>query len=425
MESSVELTDASRAMRSPRSSRRARFHQIPSSSSTFHDDDRDDDDDEHSEEAMSFISSDSVVQRETYLDGDYYMYNSFFGFWKLACCMCIVLLISLLALFLPSMDSFSERWVSLREPAQLPVKYKCSSEDKGDDNEKDNNSIYKATVDKLSDNLEAFMDDYRNSSRHNDDDDNEGGDYWGDHSYQEVKDGIYAFKFKYFAPYLRDGDTIFECASGNGLNLYMTLEILKEVKGIEHLIVYGAEKDQEQAQISRAVFDQNPPAHARKGIICSDQNMTRMDSIPSDSFNLVFSTGINPDDDPLRFGLGEGVTADQYKTYYAELCEASDSDWKGTKLNDIARLRQKDWYGEWVAEMSRIAKPGAPIIVERISSSPWCEDYDDFGGIEKAWWTTAAESNQYRWHVDPTSVEIVEDGLFGRYNVFMRTKGKR
>jgi hypothetical protein len=409
MNGAVELTDASSAgastIMSPKSpGRRRQQIQIP-----------DLDDDQRSEEAMGFISSESVNHREMLYsdDDDDYLYS--FGFWKLACCMCIVLVVALLALFLPSMDSFSERWVSLREPARLPVIYDCPSDD-GEDNSSDNNSnnIYKETVESMSDDLDKFMDNYQNSQQTE----------WKK-SYKQVKAGIYEFKSQYFAPYLRDGDTIFEFASGNGLNLYMTLEILKEVKGIEHLIVYGNSKDNDDKEVAKAVFDHNAPAHGRTGIFCSEKNMTRMEFIPSDSFNLVFTTGITPDDDPLNFGAT--TSADKYRQYYKDLCEAKGDDWKGKALNNMAQSIQMDRFGEWVAEMSRIARPGAPIVVERISSSKYCADYEDWGGVEQSWWTNAASSNQYRWNVDPDSLEVVEDGLIsaGSYNIFMRKKNKK
>ena len=34
--------------------------------------------------------------------------------------------------------------------------------------------------------------------------------------------------------------------------------------------------------------------------------------------------------------------------------------------------RQRDWYGKWVEEMARIAKPGVPVIVEQVSA-PYCD----------------------------------------------------
>jgi hypothetical protein len=37
----------------------------------------------------------------------------------------------------------------------------------------------------------------------------------------------------------------------------------------------------------------------------------------------------------------------------------------------MAQEAQNDWYGQWIAEMARIAKPGVPVIIEQVSS-PYC-----------------------------------------------------
>jgi hypothetical protein len=63
----------------------------------------------------------------------------------------------------------------------------------------------------------------------------------GGHSYEELKEAKRFFKTNYFAPYLETGATIFESAVGIGLNMYIALEILNEVKGIEYIVVYGNE----------------------------------------------------------------------------------------------------------------------------------------------------------------------------------------
>ena len=113
--------------------------------------------------------------------------------------------------------------------------------------------------------------------------------------------------------------------------------------------------------------------------------------------------------DPLRFG-------DQ--SLYKELCESREDDWKSSKLNEVAQSRQEDWFGLWVKEMIRIAKPGAPVIVENVAL-PYCRATTDWGGVEKDFWPRAVE--KYGWKVDPDSF-VLEDyaACVGRYHVAMR-----
>ena len=70
--------------------------------------------------------------------------------------------------------------------------------------------------------------------------------------YNDVKASLYDWKAKQYAPYLQDGSTIFESAAGIGLNLYMTLEILYEAKGIKNLRVYGNEYEAVSAKKSKS-----------------------------------------------------------------------------------------------------------------------------------------------------------------------------
>jgi hypothetical protein len=92
------------------------------------------------------------------------------------------------------------------------------------------------------------------------------------------------------------------------------------------------------------------------------------------------------------------------------------------KLAEIAQDRQHDWFGKWVGEMVRIAKPGAAVIVEEVSQ-PFCDDPDDWGGVTPDFWTSAIDT--YGWDIDPHSIEIETDKVFGqRYHVFMRKNSR-
>jgi hypothetical protein len=86
----------------------------------------------------------------------------------------------------------------------------------------------------------------------------------------------------------------------------------------------------------------------------------------------------------------------------------------------LAQQAQKDWYGAWVGEMARIAKPGKPVIVEQVSP-PYCMAFFDWGGVAKDFWYYAAKENTYNWDIDPESIVVEDDTIFlARYHVFMR-----
>ena len=66
--------------------------------------------------------------------------------------------------------------------------------------------------------------------------------------------------------------------------------------------------------------------------------------------------------------------------------------------------------------MIRIAKPGAPIIVEQVSY-PFCEAQFDWGGVGQDFWASVE-------NIDPSTIEFEDDRLFRkRYHVFMRKIG--
>jgi len=126
--------------------------------------------------------------------------------------------------------------------------------------------------------------------------------------------------------------------------------------------------------------------------------------------------------DPLNFGLGTPQNYDRYTT----LCQSDPTEqWAEVTLSQIAQQRQNDWYGVWVAQMARIAKPGVPVAIEQVSPD-YCHGVFDWGGVSKNWWYEAATNNTYGWNVDPSSIVIEEDTLFReRYHVFMLKHGKR
>jgi SAM-dependent methyltransferase len=277
-------------------------------------------------------------------------------------------------------------------------------------------------------------------------------DDWGK-TYEQVKEGMYHWKSTHFPPNLNNGDSIYESACGVGLNLYMTLEIVNEVKGIESLVVYGNEYLQASTEKAEAVFDNIAPYRSVKGKICRGDS-TDLRFVPSNAFDLVYTGYLSPLSDPLH------LNKSLYENYdiYEELCEAEEkiqdpvNRWKSIKLSEVAQKLQNNFYGKWVSEMVRIAKvrrmmggmrgvstrlglkllctnfivfpfsssfqPGKAVIIEQVSK-PYCQAYFDWGGVAKEFWKPAI--NEYKWDVDPGSLVMEKDKIFrDRYHVFMR-----
>jgi len=402
------------------------------------------------------------------------------GFRNLILTMIIVLILAILAVMMPGIRDKSKTLQGFRSPTRLPVEYQCpkilllppktnkenvdgvgdgggsssssSSSSNGNSVTTSSSSSVHPLAEQyfqsISTNATEFLETFRHSNFFNDVD---GGKK--KKTYEEVKEGMKQFKSKYFSPYLQDGSTIYESGCGIGLNLFMTLEILQEqeddddekVKRIENLFVYGNDGWDINVQTANAIYNQIPPALSRRGLICTIDSI-QLGFIPENSFDLVYTGRIYPLFDPLQFNLGTTMmNSDRYK----ELCQRSShtggsssdeqsEDWTAITLNEISQSRQNEWYGHWVTEMARIAKPGVPIIVEHVSVS-YCDlgetDDDDeeggvssagAGGVRKEWWSETATLNTFGWDIDPTSVIIEDDTIFqGRYHVFMLKNGKR
>jgi SAM-dependent methyltransferase len=240
-------------------------------------------------------------------------------------------------------------------------------------------------------------------------------DNWG-HSYGEVKHGMSRFKKKYFVPNLASGMSIYESACGIGLNLFMTLEILKK-KNVEGITVYGNDYVGDSVRVANQLLASGSlPGNSGFGLICQADS-TNLQHIPDNSFDLVFTGYISPMLDPLEWG------GDEPFTKYTQLCEATEeSDPEKFSLNIEAQRRQDTWYRSWVEEMIRIAKPGAPVIVEQVSY-PQCEAVYDWGGVHPSFWERNIED--HGWDIDPESIKYMDDTIFRhRYHVFMRKNNR-
>lgn len=88
---------------------------------------------------------------------------------------------------------------------------------------------------------------------------------------------------------------------------------------------------------------------------------------------------------------------------------------------DLDQKAQEDWYATWVSELVRIVKPGKPVLIENVGF-PYCDDFEDYGGVTKEWWRLAISN--YGWDIDVDSLLMKNNKNDGRYHVFMRRNVK-
>jgi SAM-dependent methyltransferase len=266
----------------------------------------------------------------------------------------------------------------------------------------DEDKSYNVVSQQILTNLTSYLSVFRNT----------GYDDWG-HTFEEVKAGMFHWKSKKYAE-VKDGMTIYESACGIGLNLFMTLEILREVHGVRNLRVYGNEYVQESVAVAQTMATRLP-GKGQYGRICHGDS-TKLDYVPSNSFDVVFTGYITPLANPLQINATRQGDLDRY---YIALCESKEEDVESTRLKLKAQFLQEDWYAAWVGHMIRIAKPGAPIIIEQVSY-PICRAYFDWGGVSQGFWRRAGR-HYPNWDIDPSSIVYEDDTIFRRrYHVFMR-----
>ena len=107
-------------------------------------------------------------------------------------------------------------------------------------------------------------------------------------TYEHIKATMYPWKVQQFVPHLQDGDSIYESAAGIGLNLYLTLEILYQVKGVTNIRVYGNDYYATSVDKANQIFDEIPPAKAKRGVLCPADSVNLF-FVPSNAFDLTFT----------------------------------------------------------------------------------------------------------------------------------------
>jgi hypothetical protein len=258
-------------------------------------------------------------------------------------------------------------------------------------------------------------------------------------TYDQVKDGTKEWKTSKYLPNLKKtGASIFECSCGIGLNLLMTLELLLQggaTDGVRDLHLYGTDYSP-AAALSANVFldtilqEASSVSGGKRGAVCAADATQLSSFIPEHSFDLVFTSHILPTPNPWDF--------DSYSTTMQlfddtlrierqrEICQRAD--WKSEMLYQLAQDRQEAFYGRWVSEMIRIAKPGAIVALEHIPDPTVCSASTGpdvltwSGGVPPTFWSTGVD--RFHWDIDPTSIEIeIDDTLFPdqhHYHVLMK-----
>ena len=299
---------------------------------------------------------------------------------------------------------------AMQEPTLLPSTTKqapsqgvvCPAADRHNNSSSSSHQqLYNEQSSKIAQNWTHFLANLRNSSF----------DEWGK-PYEQVKADMHEWKVQHYLPYLQSGDAIFESASGIGLNLLLTLEILHE-HGVHNLRVEGSDFAENSVELANRLLRDTTETKNHQVCIADSTNLSY---VPDETFDLVFTGYVTPNDDPLDLKLGK----DQNYRHLEQVCKRR-GDWRNVALHRIAQARQEQWFGQWVSELVRIAKRGSPVIVEQVSP-PFCEAMHDWGGVSRSFWKEAID--RYGWDVDPSSLEFGDDHAFStRYHVFMRKNG--
>jgi hypothetical protein len=214
---------------------------------------------------------------------------------------------------------------------------------------------YDAPSRALHENLTQYMDHFRGTEYDN----------WG-HTYEELKKSLYQWKSKHFTKGLKSGDRIYESACGISLNTYMTLEVMDEVAGIQGIEFYGNDYARDSVNVAHCIAGSGQlPANGRLGAVCRADS-TDLSFGPPNFFHLVFTGYISPLFNPLELTGSTEANFNTYRSFCNESAAASSGDTQLSKAAESQRI-QEDWYAKWVEEMIRMAKPGAPIIVEQVS----------------------------------------------------------
>jgi hypothetical protein len=248
-------------------------------------------------------------------------------------------------------------------------------------------------------------------------------DGWGI-KFQEVKAMLTPWKEEMFVPNIESGNSIYESACGIGMNLLISIEILRE-HNITDITVSGNDYVGDSVAIANRIWgDDEAKRLANKGTFCQADS-THLGHIPDDSFDFVYTGYIDPIVDPLSISP-PNTSVDEKWTDAVSRCKSKDE--KNLSLTQKEQEKQNKWHANWVTELIRIVKPGKLLAIENGAES-LCTNPDDWGGVDKSWWAGAIEL--HGWDVDPDSLiirdeKIIPGGHWGdtRYHVALRKNEK-
>ena len=234
-------------------------------------------------------------------------------------------------------------------------------------------------------------------------------DSWGK-SYQQVKDDLYDWKVVQYLSFLEPNNVVFESASGIGLHAHLTLELFHQ-QGLSNVTIHGNDMVTSSVNIANRLLSET--FKDGQHLFCVADS-TNLHYIPDNSYDLVFTGYVTPLHDPLGLDLPEEETFQHMENICKSIANGS-SDWRDLTLQRLAQKAQDEWFDRWFREMVRIAKPGAPVIVEQVSP-PFCEAPHDWGGVTRSFW----EDHPL---VDSKSLSFGDSKHFRtRYHVFVRKK---
>jgi len=242
-------------------------------------------------------------------------------------------------------------------------------------------------------------------------------DGFGSNTYVQLKALLSEWKKRHFCGVLKSGDRIYESASGSGFNLHMSLEILLECN-VRVIEVEGNDYVPQNVVNANTFFTGPVRERAKSHYFCHADSL-HLDHVPSNEFSLVYTGFMDPIVDPLNLFPGKGIS--QRMQELKAICNSQDRHQQ--LLVTLDQNAQDEYHSNFVIEMIRIAKPGAPIILEFISHGACSATGSLWGGVNINFWMTGA--NKWGWDIDRnTEIDLYELELNGlkRYNVRMLKK---
>ena len=240
-------------------------------------------------------------------------------------------------------------------------------------------------------------------------------------TYEEFKLALKEWKIRHFAPVFSNPHAnykIYESASGIGLNLALTVEILNETLSAlyQSIELHGSDYVASSVQVAQILYQQErlvEPYQSRMGQFCT-AGSTNLQHVPSNTFDLVFTGYITPLLDPLNIAPHLETKHDMDVAYH-DICNNQHNQ-SNVALIKQMQQKQEEYYSQWIGEMIRIAQPGAPVIVESVSL-PHCAALEDWGGVSREFW----KAHMSQWPVQANSLDFGIDKIHpGRYHVYFR-----